>query len=82
MESSQNQLPTIQKQEVNNLMTLSYQSKAEYDKAMKKKRNPAYDNCKRCGLEIHEQSWFTDEEGLHFCDEDCASAHKKEVKNR
>lgn len=60
-------------------MTLAYDSKAEYEKAMEKKRNPAIDSCSRCGLEIHEQNWFRDEEGLTFCDEDCAKAHREEV---
>ncbi len=60
-------------------MTLAYESKTDYEKEKAKERNPAYDNCTRCGLEIHEQSWFTDDEGLHFCDKDCAEAHREQV---
>lgn len=60
-------------------MTLAYQSKADYKKEKKKERSPAYDNCSYCGLEVHEQSWFTDDEGFRFCDKDCAEAHREEV---
>lgn len=60
-------------------MTEAYESKADYEKEKAKEQNPAYDNCIRCGLEIHEQNWFTDDEGLHFCDKDCAEAHREKV---
>jgi len=62
-------------------MTLSWQSKADYEKEKEKERNSAYDTCTRCGLEIHEQSWFTDEEAFHFCDKHCAEAHREVVES-
>ena len=59
-------------------MTLSYDSKKEYEKEKEKERNPAIDWCDECGLEIHNSSWITDEEGYRFCDEDCKQFHKEE----
>jgi len=50
-------------------------------KQQKRKQSNAWKECVYCGQDIHEQNWFTDMEGLHFCDQDCGRFHREEVKN-